>query len=153
MIKLEFIGTGSIAYATTHSAGFDLCSQEELVIPAGEYRTVPTGVRIIEHSVAERAQINGFNYRVIPELQVRARSGLASKHGISILNGVGSVDADYRGEIKVQLINHSKSEFKISKGDRIAQAMCNFVLQLPCVPVKEVERGEGGFGSTGVSSN
>jgi dUTP pyrophosphatase len=151
MIKLEFTGTGKVAYATKDSAGFDLCSQEDLVIAPGEYKLIDTGVRIIEHAIAERAEINGISYRVVPELQVRARSGLASKHGISILNGIGSCDADYRGVIKVNLINHSGIEFKVSKGDRIAQAMCSFVLQLPCVPVNDVERGVGGFGSTGIN--
>ena len=151
MIKLEFVGTGTVAYATRDSAGFDLCSQEDLIIPPSEYRLIDTGVRIVEHTVSEKAEINGVSYRVVPELQVRARSGLAAKHGISILNGLGSCDADYRGVIKVNLINHSKTEFKINKGDRIAQAMCSFVLQLPCVPVKDIERGEGGFGSTGTN--
>jgi dUTP pyrophosphatase len=151
MIKLEFVGEGTVAYATKDSAGFDLCSQEDLVIQPGEYKLIDTGVRIIEHSIAEKAEINGVSYRIVPELQVRARSGLAAKYGVSILNGIGSVDGDYRGIIKVNLSNFGKSEFKVNKGDRIAQAMCSFVLQLPCVSVKDVERGTGGFGSTGTN--
>ena len=150
MIKLEFKGEGSVFYATKHSAGFDICSQVEIELLPGEYKLLSTGLRITEHKIAERAEIEGANYKVVPELQIRPRSGLAAKHGISILNAPATVDADYRGEIKVNLINHSNVPFQIKKGDRIAQGVCAFVLQLPDITVKEVERGDGGHGSTGV---
>jgi dUTP pyrophosphatase len=87
---------------------------------------------------------------VVPEIQIRPRSGLAAKKGITILNSPATVDCDYSGEIKVNLINHSNVPFTVNKGDRIAQGVCAFVLQLPDITVKEVERGDGGHGSTGV---
>jgi dUTP pyrophosphatase len=150
MIKLEIAGEGNCFYATSDSAGFDVCSQEDVIIPASEYKLITTGLRIVEHSVSENADINGKHYRVIPEIQIRPRSGLAAKYGVTILNSPATVDADYRGIIMVQIINHSKVDFVIKKGDRIAQGVCAFTLQLPCVEVKSKVRGEGGHGSTGV---
>lgn len=150
MIKLEFSGTGEIFYATKHSAGFDICSQDDVEILPGEYKLLSTGLKIVEYKIAERAEINGINYRVVPEIQIRPRSGLAAKKGITILNSPATVDCDYSGEIKVNLINHSNVPFVVNKGDRIAQGVCAFVLQLPDITVKEVERGNGGHGSTGV---
>lgn len=152
MIKLEHKGEGTIFYATKDSSGFDICSQEDLTIEPGEFKLIETGLRIVEHSVAEKAEVNGAFYRIVPELQIRPRSGLAAKHGITILNSPATVDADYLGIIKVNLINHSKVPFIVSKGDRIAQGVCAFSLQLPCVDVKSVDRGTGGHGSTGTTS-
>lgn len=90
------------------------------------------------------------------ELQVRPRSGLAAKHGITVLNSPGTVDCDYRGEVKIILINHSPNSFKINPGDRIAQGVINSVMTRELLSLKKVnelnktERNEGGFGSTGV---
>jgi dUTP pyrophosphatase len=86
---------------------------------------------------------------VLPELQIRPRSGLAAKFGITVLNTPSTIDADYRGEIKIPLINHSKQPFEVRMGDRVAQGVCALVFHAPNIPVRDVERGEGGFGSTG----
>ena len=128
------------AYATTHSAGMDLFAAitTPITLAPGERRLIPTGIAI--------ALPDGF------EAQVRPRSGLALKHGISIVNAPGTVDADYRGEIGVVLINLGQEAFVIERGMRIAQmviapytrAAWSEVLELPTS-----ERGEGGFGSTG----
>jgi dUTP pyrophosphatase len=128
------------AYATTHSAGMDLFAAitTPITLAPGERRLIPTGIAI--------ALPDGF------EAQVRPRSGLALKHGISIVNAPGTVDADYRGEIGVVLINLGQEPFAIERGMRIAQmviapytrAAWSEVLELPTS-----ERGEGGFGSTG----
>lgn len=128
------------AYATTHSAGMDLMAAiaDPITLAPGERKLIPTGIAI--------ALPDGF------EAQVRPRSGLALKHGLSIVNAPGTVDADYRGEVGVLLINLGQENFSIERGMRIAQmviapysrARFNEVLELP-----SSERGEGGFGSTG----
>ena len=128
------------AYATTHSAGMDLMAAiaDPITLAPGERKLIPTGIAI--------ALPDGF------EAQVRPRSGLALKHGLSIVNAPGTVDADYRGEVGVLLINLGQENFTIERGMRIAQmviapysrARFNEVLELP-----SSERGEGGFGSTG----
>ena len=129
------------SYETSLSAGCDLRAavQEPLVLPPGGRALVPTGLRI--------AIPEGF------EGQVRARSGLALKHGIGLPNGVGTIDADYRGELKVLLCNWGTSDFSIARGDRIAQLVVAPVVQAVFEVVQELdetERGDGGFGSTGV---
>ena len=86
----------------------------------------------------------------VPEIQIRPRSGIAAKFGITVLNSPSTIDADYRGEIFVNLINHSSDFFAIKIGDRIAQGVCTIAIQLNSIEVKEKERGFGGFGSTGV---
>jgi dUTP pyrophosphatase len=130
-------------YATEGASGFDLRSNADMVIPAGTYNVVPTG--LFFHIPA------GF------EIQVRPRSGLAAKYGVTVLNSPGTIDADYRGELKVILINHGEKDFEIVKGDRIAQGICNPVtakaqvtLQLMNIIDGDTERGSDGFGSTGV---
>jgi dUTP pyrophosphatase len=128
-------------YMTEHSAGMDLCAclKEDLVIPAGEWKLVPTGLAI--------ALPEGY------EAQVRPRSGLALKQGISILNTPGTVDADYRGEIGVILMNHSKKDLVVRSGERIAQMIVNKIERITLEEVKdlpETERGAGGFGHTGI---
>ena len=83
----------------------------------------------------------------VPELVLRARSGLASKHGITLLNGVGTIDADYRDEVKVLLWNTSNEDFQIRAGDRIAQLIMSLSYRIPAIPCRQVTR-QGGFGST-----
>ncbi|MCX8147774.1 dUTP diphosphatase [Thermaurantimonas aggregans] len=127
-------------YQTIHSAGMDLRANlaESITLQPGERRLIPTGLRI--------ALPDGF------EAQVRPRSGLALKHGITCLNSPGTIDADYRGEIGVILINLGHEPFEIKPGDRIAQLVVAPYSRVEWVEVKELpasERGEGGFGSTG----
>jgi dUTP pyrophosphatase len=126
------------AYQTKEAAGFDLHSIEDVVIKPGERKLIGTGLAFeIE-----------FGY----EVQIRPRSGLAYKHGITVLNTPGTIDSDYRGEIKVLLINHGNEEFEIKKNERIAQAVIAPVIQAEIVEVEELsdtDRGSGGFGSTG----
>ncbi|NDL66328.1 dUTP diphosphatase [Anaerotalea alkaliphila] len=129
------------SYQTLHSAGMDLyaCVDGPLVLKAGEILLVPTGIKI--------ALPEGY------EAQIRPRSGLAFKHGISMVNSPGTIDADYRGEIKVIMINHGKEDFTINRGERIAQMVLNQVAQAQWNPVDtldETERGGNGFGHTGV---
>lgn len=130
-------------YATSGSAGFDLRSNENVVIKAGKYALVSTGLY--------------FELPPNMELQVRSRSGLAAKFGVAVLNSPGTVDSDYRGEVKVILINHGEMDFNISKGDRIAQAVVamncgnNFINLNKVNELNEnTDRGSGGFGSTGL---
>ena len=131
-------------HATAQSAGLDLCANLEssVVIKAGEVSIVPTGIAI--------ALPAGY------EAQVRPRSGLAAKNSITVLNTPGTIDADYRGEVKVILINHGKSDFVVENGMRIAQMV---IAQHETVKFiegdldeAETARGAGGFGSTGLSS-
>lgn len=126
------------AYATPGAAGMDVVSAEQLILRPG-----------MRHAVA-----TGFAVAIPPgyEMQVRPRSGLALKHGISVPNSPGTVDADYRGEVKVILVNLSEDNFPIERGDRIAQLVVSPVTLASWAEVEELEdteRGEGGFGSTG----
>ncbi len=126
------------AYATQGSAGVDLRASEPCVIPPGGRALVPTGLRI--------ALPEGY------EAQVRPRSGLALKHGVTLLNSPGTIDSDYRGEIGVILINLGQEPFSIQPGDRIAQMVFAPVTRGVWDEVEtldETERGAGGFGSTG----
>lgn len=130
------------AYETTGSAGMDLRAaigaDEVLTLLPGARALVPTGLKI--------ALEPGF------EAQVRPRSGLALKHGITTLNSPGTIDSDYRGEVGVILINHGQQAFEIKRGERIAQMVIARHEQavISVVPtLDETERGEGGFGSTG----
>ena len=124
--------------ATPYAAGLDLCALDPVSIPAYEVRLVNTGLAL-ELPI-------GF------EGQIRPRSGMALKHSISVINTPGTIDADYRGEIKVALINHSSKPFAIEAGMRIAQLV---IAKLPSIKIEEVttlsdtDRGQGGFGSTG----
>ena len=138
-----------VFYATSCSAGFDVRAAESCIIPAGEFRAVSTGLSIVDHASSVDVSYGSRTLTAVPELQVRPRSGLAARFGVTVLNSPGTIDADYRGEIKVILINHSRNAFSISVGDRIAQAVCSLALHLPSVANRDAERGEGGFGSTG----
>ncbi|MEH3113473.1 dUTP diphosphatase [Pedobacter terrae] len=127
-------------YETAHAAGMDLRAaiKEEIILKPLQRLLVPTGL-FIELPVGYEAQI-------------RPRSGLAYKHGISIVNSPGTIDADYRGEIKVLLVNLSDTDFKIINGDRIAQmvvAKHETVSWQPVTVLGETARGEGGYGHTG----
>ena len=128
-------------YKTAGASAMDLVAaiDEDVIIPSGEIRMIPTGIAIeLPHNT---------------EAQVRSRSGLALKSGIAVVNGIGTIDEDYRGEICVGLINHSKVDFKISRGDRIAQMAIMEVLKPTIVitdDLSDTVRAAGGFGSTGV---
>ena len=127
------------AYATAHAAGMDVVSAEEIILNPGDRHPVATGFAL--------AIPEGY------EIQVRPRSGLALKHGISVPNAPGTIDADYRGELKVLLINHGADPFPIKRGDRIAQLIVAPVQLASFVEVDMLDdtvRGVGGFGSTGV---
>ncbi len=128
------------AYETCNSAGLDLRSMDHLRIEPGDRVLVSTGLYI--------ELPPGF------EAQIRPRSGLAIKHGVTVLNSPGTIDADYRGEVKVILINHGKQEHTIVPGDRIAQIIVSPVTQIVWNEqnvLSETQRGAGGFGSTGSS--
>ena len=144
MVKIKVVNAGNQplpAYATSESAGMDLRANidDPITLHPLERQLIPTGLRI--------ALPAGY------EAQVRPRSGLALKHGITVLNSPGTIDADYRGELKVLLINFSDTDFVIKAGERIAQlviaahevAQWEVDQELDCI-----ERGEGGYGQTGV---
>ena len=125
-------------YAHFGDAGMDLYSAAEYTLQPGERKLIPTGLKI--------AVPYGF------EVQVRPRSGLALKHGVSVINTPGTIDHQYRGEMGVVLINHGKEPFEIKKGERIAQMVLNKVEFMHLEEVEaltETDRGAGGFGSTG----
>lgn len=131
------------AYATSHSAGMDLMAAlpEAMTLSPQERAIVPTGLSI--------ALPDGY------EAQVRPRSGLAAKHGVTVANAPGTIDADYRGEVGVILINLGPDDFVIEPGMRIAQMIVAPVLQAVWKPVEklsETVRGAGGFGSTGLKN-
>lgn len=126
---------------TALSAGADIsaCLSAPYVLKAGEYGLIPTGIKM--------AIPAGF------EAQIRPRSGLAAKYGVTVLNSPGTIDADYRGEIKIILINHGKEDFIINDKDRIAQVVIAPVVSIKyeeVLTLLDTERGDGGFGSTGV---
>jgi dUTP pyrophosphatase len=126
------------AYATQGAAGMDVLAAEDVTLAPGARHAVATGFSV--------AIPEGF------EIQVRPRSGLALKHGISVPNTPGTIDSDYRGEVKVIVINHGSEPFAIARGDRIAQLVLAPVTQAKWEEVAELDdtaRGAGGFGSTG----
>lgn len=130
------------SYQTAHAAGLDLCAANPadapLVLSPGRHALVPTGLSIALPP----------NY----EAQIRPRSGLAAKFGVTVLNAPGTIDADYRGEIAVLLINHGAEPFTIRRGERIAQMVIAPVVRAELIRVEtlsETDRGVGGFGSTG----
>lgn len=128
-------------YMTPLSAGMDVCAavEKELVLEHGEIALIPTSFAV--------AIPAGF------EIEVRPRSGLAVKHGIGLINSPGTIDADYRGEIMIAVINHGKDSFTFRRGDRIAQMLVKKVYQAKIETAEELEdtaRGAGGFGHTGL---
>jgi dUTP pyrophosphatase len=127
------------AYARPGDAGMDLCSVESLVVPVGGRSLVRTGLKM--------ALPAGY------EAQIRPRSGLALKRGVTVLNTPGTIDEGYRGEVGVILANFGDEDFKVEPGDRIAQMVIAPVTRAEVVETDELDatvRGEGGFGSTGV---
>lgn len=142
-IRIRIVsGSGNIpSYESVNASGCDLKAfiSEDVTLMPGERKLIPTGLYV--------------ELPVGIEAQIRARSGLAIKHGITMINGIGTVDSDYRGEWKVPLVNLSNEPFTIHNGDRIAQAVfaryevCEFVLS---DNINETERGAGGFGHSGV---
>ncbi|MDD2484115.1 MAG: dUTP diphosphatase [Eubacteriales bacterium] len=140
LIKITTLSEELPAYETEGSAGMDLRAllEEPLTIKPGKRALVPTGLAI--------ELPRGF------EAQIRARSGLAVKHGIGLVNGIGTIDSDYRGEIKIALINWGEEDFIINDKDRIAQLVVSkyeTVAWQKVESLSESDRGNGGFGHTG----
>ncbi len=132
-------GLAMPAYETSGAAGMDLRAAEDAILAPGSRCLMPTGF-----SIALPAAL---------EAQVRPRSGLAVKHGVTVLNSPGTIDSDYRGEIKVPLINHGTADFAIKRGDRIAQMIIAAVVHVRFLEVATLDdttRGAGGFGSSGI---
>lgn len=128
-------------YATPESAGCDLFAavEKDIILPVGKRALIPSGIKIMLP--------DGY------EAQIRPRSGLALKHGVTLLNSPGTIDSDYRGEIGIILINHGESDFIVTRGMRIAQMVIAPVTYVEWNEVEELNassRGEGGFGSTGL---
>lgn len=126
------------AYATSGAAGMDVVSAEDVTLAPGARHAVATGIAL--------AIPEGY------EIQIRPRSGLALKHGVTVLNAPGTIDSDYRGELKVILVNHGAEPFAVQRGDRVAQLVLAPVVQAAWNEVETLdatERGAGGFGSTG----
>lgn len=143
IVRIQLDGSAKLpVYSSSQAAGADLCAclcSGPMIIESGKWALVPTGVHI--------------QLPVGYEAQIRPRSGLAAKFGISVLNSPGTVDSDYRGEIKVILINHGTQPFVVNDGDRIAQMV---IAEHCCadfetvISLDETQRGNGGFGSTGI---
>ena len=137
-VLTHFEGLSLPAYQTEHASGVDLSAAESVILSAGERRLVATGIKV--------AIPVGY------EGQIRPRSGMALKSGVILPNSPGTIDADYRGEIKVILWNLSNTDYPINKGDRIAQLVLVPVVQInwqPVAALDDTSRGEGGFGHTG----
>jgi len=142
LIKLKVKKLSKLAeipqYQTEESAGFDLHSVDDVILKPFERKLIATGI--------------SFEIPKGYEIQIRPRSGLAYKHGITVLNSPGTIDSDYRGEIKILLINHSDEDFEIKVGERVAQAVIQKVYQASFEEVEDLNstvRGVAGFGSTG----
>lgn len=140
-IKIKIVDGGKLpSYETPGAVGADCYAriEEPVFLESGKMVTIPLGFRV---EIPE-----GY------EMQIRARSGLAKKHGIGIVNGLGTIDSDYRGEVNTILINHSIFDYKIQPGERVSQAVIAPVIRAEWEEVEELSetvRGEGGFGSTG----
>lgn len=142
MLQIKFVKLREGAHipqkAHEDDAGFDLYASEDFLLKAHGFGCVPTAISIeLPHGT---------------EAQVRPRSGLAARHGVTVLNAPGTIDAGYRGEVKVILINHGDADFEITAGMRIAQLVISSVISAEFIEVSSLEdsdRGEGGFGSSG----
>lgn len=138
-MKLKILNNGTkLVKGTNNSAGYDVVASENVILKPWQSSMVSTNLFIeIEQ---------GY------EGQLRSRSSLSTKHRLILLNGIGTIDSDYRGEIKVPLLNLGNEEYQINKGDRIAQLVFNKLVDVEHLEVErleESERGKGGFGSTG----
>lgn len=143
-VEIKFLKLDNAAkipiYASDEAAGFDFYALNSCVIKSGEVALISTGLSVEMPS--------GY------EIQVRSRSGLALKHNIVVLNSPGTIDSDYRGELKIILMNFGKSDFCVNSGDRIAQGVVNMLPKVTILEVdsiNETKRGSGGFGSSGIS--
>jgi dUTP pyrophosphatase len=137
-VRRDHVGLALPGYAQPGDAGLDLCAAESITLKPGERGVVPTGLRL--------AIPDGHAGLILP------RSGLALRHGVTVLNAPGLVDAGYRGEIRVLLINHGAEAVTLERGERIAQLVIQPVAQVRLVETDRLpdsNRGEGGFGSTG----
>ena len=148
MIKFRYFNNDkehAPIYMTGSSAGADLRARKEITLNPNERAKIPTGVFIDGVSWSE------VPTGTVPELQIRARSGLALKHGLTLVNGIGTVDADFPDEICALMINLGEKPYKIQKGERVAQMVLNFVFKIKGLDIG----GEriGGFGSTDNSNN
>lgn len=143
MLQIKFLKLREGAHipqkAHEDDAGFDLYASEDFLLKAHGFGCVPTAISI--------------ELPCGTEAQVRPRSGLAAKHGVTVLNAPGTIDAGYRGEVKVILINHGDNDFEITAGMRIAQLVISSVIRAEFIEVSSLEnsdRGDGGFGSSGI---
>lgn len=146
MIKLAYPDGHRFIYATRDSVGFDICSNEAARILPDNWQFISTGLRIV--GVENVHDLSENTFRLLPELQIRSRSGLV-RSGIYLFGGTATIDPDYSGEIMISLKNEGRFAFNIQKGDRIAQGVCVLTMQLKCLEVLDVKRGDRGFGSTG----
>ena len=140
-VKINSLSGIYPSYETAGSAGMDIRAylDQPVIIQPGERKMIPTGLFM--------------EFEPGYEVQIRARSGLAAKHGIGLVNGIGTIDSDYRGEILVALINLGQDDFTVNNGDRIAQMVISPIVQAEIEPADDLSdtaRGAGGFGSTGV---
>ncbi len=148
MFKFKYPESGHFFYATVGSAGFDIAADEDVVIYANDWQVISTGLYIVSREPLQKLQFSAKSYSVIPELQIRSRSGLSIKYGVCVLGAPCTIDYDYTGHIKVPLINHGKTTYRVKNGDRIAQGVCLPTFRLDCFEVKTIERGSQGFGSS-----
>ena len=154
-VTLSNFSTNEICYMTKHSAGFDIAANENRNILPKQWATISTGLfiggweplRLMSNPNDAILYTNVSIIEMIPQLQILSRSGLASKAGVVVLNAPGLIDMDFKGELKVILINHGEYPFEIKNGDRIAQCVMSYVSRVLAVQVKDNLR-LGGFGST-----
>ena len=147
----EFDAASTVHYATALSAGFDLKAADDVTIPAGEWRLIDTGLRLKPQANPPclRIRVGRAGFDVVAELQIRPRSGLAAKRGLTVLNAPGTIDADYEGKIMTCLMNHGPEAFVVRQGDKVSQGVFALAVRPHSVKVDEKVRGAGGFGSTG----
>lgn len=147
----DFDAAASVHYATSLSAGFDIKAADDVIIPAGEWRLIDTGLRLKpqDEPPAIRVRIGKSGFDVVAELQIRPRSGLAAKRGLTVLNTPGTIDADYEGKIMTCLMNHGDEDFAVRRGDKISQGVFALAIRPHTIQVDDKIRGAGGFGSTG----
>lgn len=157
MLRIKNVSENKIFYATSKSAGFDICANEDTWVNPGEVVAVATGLFLEETQDWEvwghpyTKFVNSRTYGLLPELQIRSRSGIAFKKRVFVLNSPGTIDPDFvfPNEIRVLLYNAGKEPFGVTKGDRIAQGVVALTARALGIEIKNDER-TGGFGSTGV---